>query len=90
MQSPCQQHSCRRMTHESAQQVRINTHVPVDKLGMLLCQTIGSVLLAMNAQFEVQLNNWCIAVQSFSTESTFSTPAGYTPYNINYKVTCNS
>ncbi|CAK0785325.1 hypothetical protein CVIRNUC_008532 [Coccomyxa viridis] len=31
-----------------------------------------------------------LAASSFSTESTFSTPAGYTPYNINYKVTCNS
>ena len=84
------QHSCRRMPHESAQQAMVNTHVPFHKLGMLLRQTVGSVPLHMMVQYEVQLQNWRIAVQSFSTESTFSTPAGYTPYNINYKVTCNS
>lgn len=30
----------------------------------------------------------CIVLQDFTTESTFSTPAGYNAYNINYKVDC--
>ena len=62
-----------------------------EKLGMLLpWHTVGSIPLHRDAHCGIQPEVLGIVVQDFSTESTFSTPAGYTPYNINYKVTCNS
>ena len=89
VQSPCQlchQQLCRL---EDTSTLRRLWPVNLCLFKSLAC-CCPSILLAESLFTEMLPKILSTAVQDFSTESTFSTPAGYTPYNINYKVTCNS